>query len=266
MKRTAFTLIELLVVIAIIAILAAILFPVFSQAKEAAKKTQSMGNLRQVGSASLIYANDNEDTFPITERGGDVDDAHEYYWGDMIFPYSRSWQFLQAPGSNIPIGFKSAPLAFSLQQTYNYAINDVVDGSPVCTPTGGPNGPDNPACKHLGSAGKLTTAITLPSTTIFVVDSIPESTDNGGVSTSIAPSNKAVDISHSRHEVNWQVGLRNAKFLQVYGEQQDGYPRYQGGFTFVACDGHAKFRKRPQAADGSYYGGTQDSEWLATQP
>ena len=266
MKRTAFTLIELLAVIAIIAILAAILFPVFSQAREAAKKTQSMSNLRQVGLASLMYAGDNEDMLPMTERGDDGDDAHEYYWGDMIYPYAKSWQFLQAPGSTIPIGFKTGSARYSLQNTYNYAINDVLDGSSVCTPSGDPNGPDNPACKHLGTAGKSTTAITLPASTVFVLDSVPESLDNGGTSTSIAASNNAADIAHSRHEVNWQAGQRNSKFLQVYGEQQDGYPRYQGGFTFVACDGHAKFRKRPQGPDGSYYGGTLDSEWLAVQP
>lgn len=63
MKR-AFTLIELLVVIAIIAILAAILFPVFTQAKGAAKATTCISNMRQVGTAVMLYLSDNDDNYP----------------------------------------------------------------------------------------------------------------------------------------------------------------------------------------------------------
>jgi len=62
--RRAFTLIELLVVIAIIAILAAILFPVFAQAKLAAKKTKSLSNVKNLGTAFHIYLSDNDDTTP----------------------------------------------------------------------------------------------------------------------------------------------------------------------------------------------------------
>lgn len=64
-SRQAFTLIELLVVIAIIAILAAILFPVFAQAKEAAKKTSCLSNLKQIGTASYMYNADYDDTAPM---------------------------------------------------------------------------------------------------------------------------------------------------------------------------------------------------------
>jgi len=63
MNRKGFTLIELLVVIAIIAILAAILFPVFAQAKEAAKKTACLSNLKQIGTATKLYLNDYDDVY-----------------------------------------------------------------------------------------------------------------------------------------------------------------------------------------------------------
>ena len=64
MRSKAFTLIELLIVIAIIAILAAILFPVFSQAKAAAKKTVCLANGNQIGLALMMYLNDYDDFYP----------------------------------------------------------------------------------------------------------------------------------------------------------------------------------------------------------
>jgi len=80
LKRKAFTLIELLVVIAIIAILAAILFPVFAQAREAARKTSCLANLKQIGTGWMMYAQDYDErsnlntwnlgTFPGDPPGG----------------------------------------------------------------------------------------------------------------------------------------------------------------------------------------------------
>jgi prepilin-type N-terminal cleavage/methylation domain-containing protein len=69
MLRRGFTLIELLVVIAIIAILAAILFPVFAQARESARKTQCASNARQVGMGTQMYLQDYEEMFPIGYLG-----------------------------------------------------------------------------------------------------------------------------------------------------------------------------------------------------
>lgn len=88
MKR-AFTLIELLVVIAIIAILAAILFPVFAQAKEAAKKTSSLSNVKQIGLGLLMYSGDTDDVNAISEYGGNGAGAH-LTWTTTVMPYIKN--------------------------------------------------------------------------------------------------------------------------------------------------------------------------------
>ncbi len=62
--RKGFTLIELLVVIAIIAILAAILFPVFAKAREKARQTSCLSNMKQIGLASMMYAQDYDERLP----------------------------------------------------------------------------------------------------------------------------------------------------------------------------------------------------------
>ena len=74
--RRGFTLIELLVVIAIIAILAAILFPVFARAREQARKTTCLSNLKQMGTATLMYVQDYDETYPwLMQDGRNNDDS-----------------------------------------------------------------------------------------------------------------------------------------------------------------------------------------------
>lgn len=94
--RKAFTLIELLVVIAIIAILAAILFPVFAQAKLAAKKTVSLSNTKQIGLAMAMYTNDYDDTSPIVfsingQGSVDVYQTMQPYIKNMDIFFSSEW-------------------------------------------------------------------------------------------------------------------------------------------------------------------------------
>jgi prepilin-type N-terminal cleavage/methylation domain-containing protein len=83
--KKAFTLIELLVVIAIIAILAAILFPVFAQAKNAAKKTAGLSSAKQIGTALQIYLGDNDDILP------------GYRWGSSTGPIINPFYLGLAP-------------------------------------------------------------------------------------------------------------------------------------------------------------------------
>jgi prepilin-type N-terminal cleavage/methylation domain-containing protein/prepilin-type processing-associated H-X9-DG protein len=92
-NRKAFTLIELLVVIAIIAILAAILFPVFAQAKMAAKRTSDLSNNKQIGLGVLMYVNDYDDTMPLAYV---VPSCSSWWtpqmieWKDEISPYVKN--------------------------------------------------------------------------------------------------------------------------------------------------------------------------------
>ena len=74
----AFTLIELLIVVAIVALLAAILFPVFASAREAARKTACLSNMRQLGLATRMYMQDYDEQFPQTKQTSTqpaIDDA-----------------------------------------------------------------------------------------------------------------------------------------------------------------------------------------------
>jgi prepilin-type N-terminal cleavage/methylation domain-containing protein len=96
LKRKAFTLIELLVVITIIAILAAIIFPVFSQAKAAAKKADAFENLHQINVATVMYEGDYSDLAPLDFASS----PETYYtWQDLIQPYAKSYGIVFDPMS-----------------------------------------------------------------------------------------------------------------------------------------------------------------------
>jgi len=126
MKRKAFTLIELLVVIAIIAILAAILFPVFAQAKAAAKKTVCLSNAKQMVLAILMYGNDNDDYAVINTEADSYNvpgetNTYEHTWMSLVQPYIKNWGLYLCPSSSASDGL--------------YASNDYSPQSPWTTGT-----------------------------------------------------------------------------------------------------------------------------------
>lgn len=114
--KKAFTLIELLVVIAIIAILAAILFPVFAQAKSAAKKSADLSNMKQLGLGITMYSTDHDDVLPSAyfHRAFNPADggtrAGYVHWSSMIQPYVKNLAMFVSPGDKLG---GHAPTCFS---------------------------------------------------------------------------------------------------------------------------------------------------------
>ena len=106
----AFTLIELLVVIAIIAILAAILFPVFAQAREKARQASCASNLKQLGTATLMYEQDYDETVPCYVNATTVSGtgAPSYYWANALDPYVKLRQVWYCPSFARDSGAPSA--------------------------------------------------------------------------------------------------------------------------------------------------------------
>jgi prepilin-type N-terminal cleavage/methylation domain-containing protein/prepilin-type processing-associated H-X9-DG protein len=125
-SRRAFTLIELLVVIAIIAILAAILFPVFAQAREKARQSTCLSNLKQIGLAMMMYVQDYDETFPFAQTsfadtapypGGDAT------WRAVLQPYIKNGQ-----GRGSLLSCPSDP-ALQANGSTSYAVNGVLFGA-----------------------------------------------------------------------------------------------------------------------------------------
>ncbi|MDX1933267.1 MAG: DUF1559 domain-containing protein [Capsulimonadales bacterium] len=129
----AFTLIELLVVIAIIAILAAILFPVFAQAREKARQATCQSNLKQIGLAILMYAQDYDDTYPYTQYNLDPTWSTKsgmWGWYRMVYPYVKNGEMTGAGFSDGAGGVWRCP-SIVKEQSRTYGVNSVLGSGPA---------------------------------------------------------------------------------------------------------------------------------------
>lgn len=168
-RRRAFTLIELLVVIAIIAILAAILFPVFAQAREAARKTACLNNLKQMGTGLLMYSQDFDEELPPAWIGYPaVPFPGQARWMDVVQPYVKNTQIFSCPSSTA----KYAPVP----------SGGTVNGSGVADKNGGyamnvayydnsdAAHPPTPVMDVVGEYPKNLAALAEPAGTAYVFD------------------------------------------------------------------------------------------------
>jgi len=201
--RRGFTLIELLVVIAIIAILAAILFPVFARAREKARQTACLNNVKQLMLGIMMYVQDYDERYPFVYNYGTTQ-----YWSLIIGPYVMNNDVYKCPSSS-----KSGSMA----KCYNYAIN-------VSVMRYGPSPPEsgNRVAMKLGEVKQ-------PAHCMAMVDGYKYAYPGGYVYAYVsggACGRKATDVDS-------RFGPDAAQ------DYERG--RHNGGVNIGFCDGHAKW-------------------------
>jgi len=261
MKNRAFTLIELLVVIAIIAILAAILFPVFAQAKLAAKKTVAISNTKQLGLAIMMYEGDYDDTYPTgfgstTWTGLDL-------WCQKVQPYVKNINVFSSPTDNqggaIPVIGSWAGVGVSFAANSYY-------GNWCCAPNWtngfelrGPMGIANNGWWLWGSELNSTT-VSQPSGSILVTekhgdDIHQQDTSNNPNDTGNFSNFAMGGVIGGDHTdgIGWGPqkapdGTRSTALAYPEGPNGAVSAKYANLAVFVFCDGHAA-AKNPVSTD-----------------
>jgi prepilin-type N-terminal cleavage/methylation domain-containing protein len=263
MRRSrAFTLIELLVVIAIIAILAAILFPVFAQAKESAKSTADLSNVKQLGTATAIYLADYDDLYPLGHGQAPATGAYGYnfnkyvphdwsstptpperqqysesFYMNTIQPYAKNYEMLGGPGIKTDEYAPTLPVAAGKSKkrtTYGYngllnSYSSTAVNSPANLPLlTGLNG----AASVLGwgfANPALTCAV--PNTgCIYIPWSATCSSATNGATSAVYTSFNGASQWHYKKGQNYALTDTHAKFRRV-GAQTDAAPANGMPFT-----------------------------------
>jgi prepilin-type N-terminal cleavage/methylation domain-containing protein/prepilin-type processing-associated H-X9-DG protein len=221
-KKSAFTLIELLVVIAIIAVLAAILFPVFAQAREKARQSSCLSNLKQIGLGALQYSQDYDERTP-RNWYGDLgmeattavnDSPVRYKWMDAIQPYVKSAQLFTCPSASSLVYIPRTSLSSGQTTTQygSYAYNRAYGQVDVESDT-------TPAGKSLAQFG-------LPAETVWFAE---------------PPGGGPYDFDFRWPDVasNPTISSTSPRKL-ASGPAEYLIERHQGRTNVLWCDGHVK--------------------------
>jgi prepilin-type N-terminal cleavage/methylation domain-containing protein/prepilin-type processing-associated H-X9-DG protein len=273
-----FTLIELLVVIAIIAILAAILFPVFAQAREQARKTQCLSNSKQLGLGILMYIEDYDETMipmynygaPLLRTNGTVY-RNDQPWTLMIQPYLKNADILVCPdnpGNTFVLATNVTPRE-ELYGAYgfNYGYLNTFGGAE----------PNKAYSDYLWLGVTLAT-INRPANTVMLLDDQAPNWAGAGQATvwGVPLGNivNAPDCLQSAQAVcfgtGWGLGGAGDSFTEYYDYPGYGGASFRhngsgyqpgitptGGANTLFCDGHSKYYKVGGLVAGTNFSPTQ---------
>lgn len=230
-----FTLIELLVVIAIIAILSSILFPVFARARESARKSSCLSNVKQIGLGFMQYFQDNDDRFPQTK----ADLGAELPWAQASMqPYLKSTQILRCSSD-------SSPEWQSNNRVTSYSLNGFFHA--VATPVEPAQVMNDLKRSHIGSIQTAAEVVLLAET-----PDINNGARNYFHSFTWSPTgtyspDAARDVGICGN--NGLKGATNRHCIRADGKyvpEDIATERHLGGFNVAYFDGHAKWARWEQ--------------------
>ena len=266
MKSRAFTLIELLVVIAIIAILAAILFPVFAQAKLAAKKTAVLSNTKQIGLGVIMYSTDSDDIYPKADYDFNWSAWPLQTWTSdtIIGPYLKNSDIFNSPVDTIPNPMIPPPTATRVPHKLAFMMNAMADKYGNC-PFGVCGGQG--VFTYFGyAAGNYTdissTSVSHPADTIMLVDGRKQIVgDWWGCPWSLTTEGDyCYDWWNYRSVLSFDWEVYTFAFATQTGDPvaYSAWHKYGPGPICIFTDGHAKLD-----SNGDIY---QAKRWLVNAP
>lgn len=202
LRRPGFTLIELLVVIAIISILAAILFPVFARARENARRSSCLSNLKQMGLSMMMYVQDyDEHLTPLynSNAGITLPDGttnSTALWFHMLYPYMKNTQIMNCPSESTVV-WTSGTYTGLIPYGYNYTAPTW-----VCSSNCGVNlGTANQPGAKLAAIDDTAQTIMITDSQYYysLIGSTPRTPANADGSECIAPSYSSSKCTAARH-------------------------------------------------------------------